>query len=214
MPRRRRKDLWPRVYRRHPAALLVLILISAAIVYSRWRSGGGPGTTSGPAPVPGSDYERYNNVTAVCTQVVDGDTLHIKIPDGSRPHTKVRLWGVDTPEIGRGSQPAMHFGPEAFAFTRKRVEGQKVRIVLAPNDTRDRYERLLAYVYYGQPEEMLNAQLVREGYAYADHRYNHPWRERFLELEDRARRKKLGLWANVKPQQIPDWKRKKLTPRP
>lgn len=201
MPRvRRRPDLWPRVYRRNPAALLVLILIAAAIVYSRWR---------GSAPPPaGSDYERYNNQIATCTKVVDGDTLYIKIPDGSDPHTKVRLWGVDAPEIPHGGQKGMHFGIESHAFARRQVEGKPVRIVLAPNDTRDRYGRLLAYVYHGEPEEMLNEQLIREGCAYADPRFKHPWRERFLALEDRARRKKAGLWAEVKPQLMPEWRRK------
>lgn len=199
--RPRRTDLWPRSYRRNPAGVLAILIIAALVVYFRRQN---------PAPPAGSDYERYNNQTATCTKVVDGDTLYIKIPDGTDPHTKVRLWGVDTPEIAHGGQKAMYFGPEAAKFVRSEVGGKPVRVVLAPNDTRDRYNRLLAYIYYGQPEEMLNEQLLIEGLAYADPRFAHPWKERFLDLEARARRNRVGLWAKVRPEQMPAWKRKQM----
>lgn len=191
--------MWPRVHRRHPAGLAIALIIAAALAYSRWRVP--------PAPASGSDHDRYHEKNARCLKVVDGDTLHIDIPDGKHAYTKVRLWGVDTPEIAHSGQPAMHFGTEAREFARSRVEGRNVRIVLAPHDTRDRYERLLAYIYHGQPEEMLNEQLIAEGCGYADPRYPHPWKERFGTLEDRARRGRLGLWKDVKPEQMPAWRR-------
>jgi micrococcal nuclease len=192
--RRRRTDIWPRLWRRHPLGVLVAIIVLSALAWDRART-----------PF-GTDYDRYHNRTFACTHVVDGDTLDIDAPDGSRSVTRVRLWGVDTPETVKPDMPAMYFGPEASAYSRSQALGRPVRLVLAPDKTRDRYDRLLAYVYLDGRDATLNESLIAGGYAYADSRFPHAWQKRFARLEATARKNKLGLWANVRPEQMPEWR--------
>jgi len=157
---------------------------------------------------PGSDYERCQNRTARCVYVVDGDTIDVAMPDGKKPNTRIRLWGVDTPESAKSAGGPMYFGPEASAFTRSCVENVDVTIVLDPRQSRDKYGRLLAYVYFGEPPLMLNEELIARGYGYADTRFDHSWKQRFTDLESRARKARLGLWANVQPEQMPPWRQR------
>jgi micrococcal nuclease len=157
----------------------------------------------------GTDHERYHDKTFTCINVVDGDTLDIDATDGMRASTRIRLWGIDTPETVKPGTSPMHFGPEASSYVKSRVLRQPVRVVLAPQESRDRYDRLLAYVYPQGSPAMLNEDILEHGYGYADPRFPHVWRERFSQLEDRARRQKVGLWADVRPDQMPEWRRRR-----
>ncbi len=161
------------------------------------------GRLRGPA---GTDYERYHNKVFTCVAGVDGDTVDIDARDGRFAHTRIRLWGVDTPENARSDAGAMYFGPEASAFTKSLVLGKPVRILLSPDRARDTYGRLLAYVYVADSETMLNEELIRRGYGYADRRFDHVWRERFESLEEKAKKHKEGLWAGIKHNQMPPWR--------
>jgi micrococcal nuclease len=154
------------------------------------------------------DYSRYDNRRFRVASVVDGDTLHLDAPDGKHATTRVRLWGVDTPEVDGSPQGRMYFGPEASEFARRMLADRDVRIVLSPTRTRDRYGRLLAYVYVEPGGECLNERLLETGHAYADPRFDHPHKKRYGTIEQRARREGVGLWANVKPDQFPAWRRK------
>jgi micrococcal nuclease len=194
--RRRRSDIWPRLHRRHPfAALLVLVLIALVV----------RGRVEAPA---GSDHDRYHDKTFTCIYVADGDTVDIDAPDADKAKTRIRLWGVDTPETSKSPQGEMYYGPEASAFTTSLVLNRRVRILLSPNRSRDRYGRLLAYVYPEGSDTMLNESLVIEGYAYADPRFPHEWKARFQTLEARARKAGAGLWANLRPEQMPAWRQR------
>jgi micrococcal nuclease len=78
------------------------------------------------------------------TRVIDGDTI---VLDGGE---RVRLIGVDTPETVHPQKPVEYFGKEASAFTRRTVEGKRVRLEYEPGPSRtDRYSGTLAYVYLG-----------------------------------------------------------------
>jgi len=157
----------------------------------------------GRAPKPaGEDYVRYNDKSFRVVYVVDGDTLDVDEPDGGKPATRIRLWGVDTPETKHPKKPVEHFGPEASAFTTRACEGKTVRLQLVRGHTRDNYHRLLAYVILGDGK-MLNSELVRQGYGYADPRFDHPRKVQFQQLQDRARHARLGLWKDVKPADLP-----------
>ena len=154
-----------------------------------------------PRPV-GEDYVRYNEKSFRVVHVVDGDTLDVDEPDGGNPATRIRLWGVDTPETKDRRKGVQHFGPEAAAFTTRACEGKAVRLQLLPGKTRDNYHRLLAYVLPGDGT-MLNSELIRQGYGYADPRFDHPAKVQFQELQARARQGRLGLWKDTKPADLP-----------
>ena len=192
----RRPDIWPRGWRRHPLLLVVVLIVVGAITWNRSRT-----------PF-GTDHERYDGKTFNCIHVVDGDTLDIDAPDGMKASTRIRLWGVDTPETVKPNTPPMYFGHEASAYVKSRVQGKPVRIALAPSKTRDKYDRLLAYVYPAGGDSMLNEDIIANGYGYADSRFPHVWKERFSQLETRARKNKLGLWASVTIGQMPDWRQR------
>ncbi len=96
----------------------------------------------------GTDQGRYHDKFFRVVNVVDGDTFDIDVPDGDEAVTRIRLWGVDTPETKDVERGVMHYGPEATAFTREMVLGKQVRVVLEPfEESRGLYGRLLAYVY-------------------------------------------------------------------
>ena len=99
---------------------------------------------------------------------VDGDTLRVRIPgppQGIGAVETLRLLGVDTPETVHPNQPVQRFGKEASEFTRTRLLGKPVYLAF-DWDLRDRYGRLLAYLYTAEGQ-CFNALLVREGYAHA-----------------------------------------------
>jgi micrococcal nuclease len=125
-------------------------------------------------------------------RVVDGDTIRVALPGGEEP---VRYIGIDTPESVKPGSPVECFARRASAFNSRLVDGEPVRLV-ADVDPRDRYGRLLAYVYRARDGLFVNAELVRRGYATA---YTVPPNVRhaddFRRLADRARQAGRGLWS-------------------
>lgn len=92
-------------------------------------------------------------------RVIDGDTIKVHL--GPRTET-VRYIGVDTPETVKHGTAVECFGPQASAFN-KRVASHKAVRLIYDRERRDRYGRLLAYVYFGK--RFINADLIRLGYA-------------------------------------------------
>ena len=131
------------------------------------------------------------SITARVARVIDGDTIQVEF--GGESHT-VRLIGVDTPETKHPTKAVEHFGREASAFTKAHLEGKTVRLEKdSTGDTRDRYGRLLRHVYL--EGENFNARLIREGYAHAYRRFAFSKRQEFIDLEQHARKRGLGLWS-------------------
>lgn len=125
--------------------------------------------------------------------VIDGDTIHLSGGEN------VRYIGIDTPEIrekkaGEWVYKPRPFAEEAKAFNKKLVEGRQVRLEFDVQK-KDRYGRLLAYVYVG--DEMVNLDMVKEGYAMI---YTYPpnvkYAEIFLAAQREARLSGKGLWGD------------------
>jgi endonuclease YncB( thermonuclease family) len=156
------------------------------------------------------DIEKYHAKSFTVVNVVDGDTIDIDIPDGKFNHTRIRLWGVDTPETKAPNLPVQYFGPEATNFTTKLAlrkpvpEGQVTIYLDTTKRTRDKYDRLLAYVQLPDGR-FLNEVLLSEGFAYADLRFRHSFYNKYQQLEAGARSLKKGLWEKVTRQQLPEW---------
>jgi endonuclease YncB( thermonuclease family) len=209
---RRRKSnyAWSR---RTRAALVGICLTGAALLVALDRGLVAP-QWSRPVASRGqafaADFARYHGRPFPVVHVVDGDTLHLGVPDASGPVTKVRLLGIDTPEIAHGSQKPMYFGPEATAFAKGLALGKPVTVYLDERGgSRDRYGRLLAYL--ALPDgKFLNEELLLEGYAYADLRFRHGYYQKYQQLEASARALKKGLWAHVTPEQMPSWRQRRL----
>jgi len=136
--------------------------------------------------------------------VTDGDTIRVRFESGKEQI--VRLIGVDTPESTREVEP---FGKEAAAFTQRRLNGKTVFLEMDISE-RDRFGRLLAYVWFVQPvndneaevrAKMFNAELLLQGYAQTmTITPNIKYADMFAEFEREARDDNKGLWMDVAPE--------------
>lgn len=126
--------------------------------------------------------------TAFVERAVDGDTLLLA------DHTRLRLLGVDTPETKRKDWPVEPFGPEAHEFTRKHVEKRNIRLEF-DKERRDKYDRVLAYVYVD--DWFLNEELIRAGLgkAITNHPYSETMKRRFRAAQREAQRERRGIWG-------------------
>jgi micrococcal nuclease len=136
---------------------------------------------------------REAQLTGRVTRVVDGDTIKVRLRD--RTET-VRYIGVDTPESVKPGVPVQCFAKQASDFNRRLVAGRVVRLRLGL-EHRDRYGRLLAYVFVeGGRTVFVNAILLRRGYARTlAIPPNTRLAARFDRLERRAMRRGRGLWS-------------------
>jgi micrococcal nuclease len=130
---------------------------------------------------------------AVVDYVIDGDTVDVVI-DGH--DERVRLIGVDTPESVHPNVAPECFGAEASAYLRELLpEGTAVRLE-RDAEARDRYGRLLAYVYRVGDGLLVNLALIEAGYGdavtFGD---NEALLDLFRIAEVRARTAGLGLWG-------------------
>lgn len=211
MARRRKSN---RALSRRTRAVLVGIgLIGTALLVWLDRNGislPGSGPPTSRQQTLATDMDRYHGQTFLVVKVVDGDTLHLGAPDLGGDSTKVRLLGIDAPEMGTNRSARMHFAEEATAFARRLALGKEVRVYLDERaGSRDRYQRLLAYIELPDGR-FLNEELLSEGYVYADQRFRHSYYQKYLQLEAAARSGKRGLWKNVTPEQMPPWLQKRL----
>jgi micrococcal nuclease len=127
--------------------------------------------------------------------VVDGDTLVVR-HDGL--DDRVRLLGIDTPELGGPYTEEECFGRQASARMRAlAAPGDTVRLETDPTqDTRDRNDRLLAYVYRDGDSWSLNERMVAEGFARV-FAVGRPFAKAadFWYLERAARSGRQGMWG-------------------
>ncbi len=131
---------------------------------------------------------------------VDGDTIAVDMNGTSET---VRFTGIDTPETHKPNTPVQCYGPAAAAYTQNRIKaaGGHVRLVADSLSTnRDRYNRLLRYVYLPDGTN-LDQDLVAKGYAFAYVSFPFTKSTAFSAAEKNAQDKKLGLWGNCNPYQ-------------
>lgn len=130
----------------------------------------------------------YGQDVTKVKRVIDGDTLHLTNGE------KVRLIGVNTPETKHPRKPVEYFGKEADLFTKKMVEGKEVRLEF-DWQRRDKYGRLLAYVYLTDGG-FLNAEIIKQGYGFAYTKYPFKYLDEFRKYEKEASENRRGLWKD------------------
>ena len=124
-------------------------------------------------------------------RVVDGDTIVVSLAGGRRE--SVRYIGVDTPESVKPGVRVQCFGKTAAAANRRLVLGRSVRLRYDV-EARDRYGRLLAYVW--RDDLFVNAELIRRGYAKPlEIAPNLAHAAELRRLASAARRGRRGLWS-------------------
>ncbi len=198
--------------RRHSTIFTLCLLVAAAFVWldhspirRTWQA-----QPKSEERTKACDFEKYHEKTFTVLKVVDGDTIDIDVPDGKYNHTRIRLWGIDTPETKNPETGVMYFGLEAADFTTKSALRKQVTIYLEEHRTRGKFGRLLAYVQLPDGG-FLNEALLSEGLAYADTRFRHSFYHKYQQLEAAARGQKIGLWEKVTRDQLPEWLQRKKT---
>ena len=157
-----------------------ILLVAIAAGYGWQKLDGG---SSGPSS---------SSSRARVVRVVDGDTILVSV--GGRDE-RVRFIGVDTPETVKPNTPVQCFGKKASAYNHGLLDGRVVRLV-TDAEHRDRYGRLLAYVYRADDGLFVNAELVRRGYATTlTIPPNVRYADRFRTLAAAARSAGRGLWS-------------------
>jgi len=154
------------------AMLAVALAVSAV-----WGCSGGP--------------HAAGSFSASVVRVVDGDTIVVAV---AHRHETVRILGVNTPETRDPRKGVECYGPEASAYTHARLPaGTRVRVE-TDAEARDKYGRLLAYVYVN--DTRFDDELLRLGYG----RLliippNGVYAREMLEAELDARAARRGLWG-------------------
>lgn len=134
----------------------------------------------------------------------DGDTARVRIQGLS---TRVRLIGIDTPEISAGeraTRQATELGRDVATIVALGRMAKSAAERLAPPGTTvrlewdvqtyDRYGRALLYLYLANGR-MINEELVRQGYAMVlTIPPNVRYADRFVRAQREAREARRGLW--------------------
>lgn len=142
--------------------------------------------------------------TAKIISITDGDTLKV---DYNGQKESIRLIGIDTPESrnnkkakkdakrsGQDIETIIAMGKRSTAYVEGLVKPGDLITIEFDVQQRDRYGRLLGYVYFSDGK-MLNAEIVKAGYATVmTIPPNVKYKDRFLRAYRQARESKRGLW--------------------
>jgi micrococcal nuclease len=127
---------------------------------------------------------------------VDGDTIAVNMNGATET---VRFIGVDTPETHKPNTPVQCYGLAAAAFTKNTIGTQSVRLATDPDSTdRDRYNRLLRYVYLPDGR-LLNKLLIEGGYGFYYPYFPFTKSDEFAAAQASAQASNKGLWGNCSP---------------
>jgi len=118
--------------------------------------------------------------------VYDGDT--IQLDDGR----KIRLIGVDAPEVKSVYSKEEPFGEESKRYLEKLLLGKKVYIKIGAEQF-DKYGRTLAYVY--MDDVLLNGRIIKDGWARAYVRFDYEYKDLFVSYEKEAKSRGIGIWS-------------------
>jgi len=143
--------------------------------------------------------------TTTVTRIVDGDTLKVFYLEGEE---SIRLIGIDTPESrvnkktkkdakrsGQDIETIIAMGKRATEYVESLVKPGGLITIEFDVQERDRYKRLLGYVYLSNGK-MLNEEIVKAGYASVmTIPPNVKYKDRFLIAYQEARERKVGLWG-------------------
>lgn len=133
--------------------------------------------------------------TAEVLRVIDGDTIAVK--DEKRGRLKVRIIGLNSPEVHRPGWSVGCYGPEASEYAKSMLAGQKVSLVSDPRgDQTDIYGRTLAEVFLSDGRNFA-VESVRTGHAKAYVFNDRPskWAPEIAAAEQQARESRAGLWG-------------------
>lgn len=126
----------------------------------------------------------------------DGDTIVVSMQGKNE---SIRFIGVDTPETHKPNTPVQCYGPAASAYLKNLIGNQPVRLESDSLSTnRDRYDRLLRYVYLTDGT-LVNENLIKNGYGFYYPYFPFTKSEQFSAAQQSAQAGNKGLWGNCNP---------------
>lgn len=152
--------------------------------------------------------EPIRSVEGQVTKVSDGDTVNIQDDLGTK--LKIRLYGIDCPETEKSNKRTGHiskagqpYGEEAYRALQSKIDRKRVRVEIMAVD---QYKRSVGIIYLNGKN--INQEMVAEGWAWAYRQYlDRPHASEYIQAEEQARGKRLGLWVQSNPQ--PPWEFRK-----
>ena len=140
--------------------------------------------------------EITEHLTGKVVGVTDGDTVTLLVKQKT---LKVRLYGIDAPETKQS------FGNRSKQALAAMVFG---KVITLKKTGTDKYGRTLGIIHYQDSD--INAKMIEDGWAWHYKYYNDE--ARLERLETKAKKSKLGLWADSKP--IAPWDFRRLPREP
>ncbi|MCU0446990.1 MAG: thermonuclease family protein [Microscillaceae bacterium] len=138
----------------------------------------------------GRNYEQ-----ATVVEIIDGDTLLVNTQKYGK-NIKLRLCGIDCPEQHDDSHHFDQVAHEATEFLAELLPVRTPIFLEFDHIKKDKYGRLLAFVYVSKTGKSVNAELIRRGYAFAKpYKNNLKHAQEFKKLESQAQRKRWGVWS-------------------
>lgn len=141
------------------------------------------------------EEKKLNFEEAKVIRIVDGDTIEILVND---KREKIRVIGVDSPETVDPRKEVECFGQKAAEFSKNKLEEQRVWLEKDESQgDRDRYGRLLRYVWIDEKEIDFGKLLIASGFAY-EYTYNkeYKYQKEYQTTQKEAEDNKMGLWAD------------------
>jgi micrococcal nuclease len=167
--------------------ITALLVVAVQFLYSQAKTTNIMPAVTANLPAPGF-YKVVRDV--------DGDTM---VVDMAGTQESVRMIGIDTPETHKPDTPVQCFGPEAANFTKQKLQDKTVRLEADPtNDNRDRYNRLLRYVYL-EDGNLLQQEIIEQGFGFAYLNFPFQKKEQFAAAQASAKAANRGLWAACQP---------------
>ena len=135
-------------------------------------------------------YSLLFGFSAKVVKIIDGDT--ITILTNNKNGLKVRLYGIDAPEIKQ------NFGKTSKQYLSSLIAG---KIVEVKSGGQDKYGRILGIIYVENTD--INAKMVKEGYAWVFVKYS----KVYAIQQSRAQKNRVGLWQQKDPRAPWDFRR-------
>jgi len=172
---------------RRQRLLALIILLASGFIYLQQQGSFGTAASVLQAAQPG---------LYTVQSFVDGDTIAVSM---NGQVEKIRFIGVDTPETHKPNTPVQCYGPAAASFTKNTIGQRPIRLVSDSLSTdRDRYNRLLRYVYLTDGT-LVNEQLILNGYGFYYPYFPFTKSPQFALAQARAQSNRAGLWAQCQP---------------
>lgn len=180
-----------RLTRKTSLPILVLVLAIAVMQQFGWLDKANEAVRQVKSAVVENQPGLYH-----VTEFFDGDTIAV---DMNGKEEKVRFIGVDTPETHDPRKAVQCYGKAAAAFTKQFIGAKNVRLEADTlNTNRDRYGRLLRYVY--TPDgALVNAEIIKQGYGFAYLSFPFTKSDEFRSYQENARNTNHGLWGSCQP---------------